>query len=234
MKLNDLKGLYIAHRGIQNDSTIENTLPAFKLALNQNVPIELDVHILKDGNIIVYHDNNLKRLMKLNKKISDYTYNELKKLTFPNTDIYIPLLEEVLELINGKVMVVIEIKTSGVYYKDYCKKIVSVLERYSGDFVIQSFDIRIVRWFLFNTDYITGLLIIKRKRSFYDWVMRKGIVVDKLAPHFVSVDYQIVSKKFVQKFRKEKPVLVWTIRNIEILDKVKKLADSYLIEKFYF
>ena len=49
MVLEDLKGLYIAHRGIQNDDTIENTIPAFSFAISKKIPIEFDIHILKDG-----------------------------------------------------------------------------------------------------------------------------------------------------------------------------------------
>lgn len=234
MEVNNLKGLYIVHRGIQTDTTIENTIPAFSLALDKKVPIELDLHILKDGNIVVYHDDNLKRLMGIDREISSYTYDELKKLTFPNTDIHIPLFQDVLELVKGKVMLVIEIKTSGTYYQHYCKKIVSILKDYSGDFVIKSFDIRIVNWFLRHTNYIAGLLIIKRKKSFHDWIIRKKIVVSILKPDFISVDRKIINSKTVRDFRKKGPVMVWTIRNQEMLDKVKDKADSYLIEKFYF
>ena len=79
MVLEDLKGLYIAHRGIQNDDTIENTIPAFSLAISKKIPIEFDIHILKDGKLVVFHDDTLKRLMGIDKRIEDYTYEELKK-----------------------------------------------------------------------------------------------------------------------------------------------------------
>lgn len=232
MKINDLKGLCIAHRGIHNDNVIENTIPAFSLALEKNIPIELDIRMLKDGNVIVYHDNNLKRLMGIDRSISSYTYDELKKINFPNTNIHIPLFEDVLDIINGKVLLVIEIKNSDVCsYKEYCKKIVSILENYSGDFVIKSFDIRIVYWFLRNTDYITGLLIAKRNKNFYDFLIKKKITFSILKPDFISVDYHIIDSKIIKDFRKKKPVLVWTIRNVDTLNKVKDRADSYLVEK---
>lgn len=235
MKLNDLKGLYIAHRGIQTNQTIENTLPAFSLALDKNVPIELDIHILKDGNLVVYHDDNLKRLMNINRNIDSYIYDELKQLTFPNTNTHIPLFKEVLDLVNKKEMIVIEIKRTNIMsYQEYCRKIVSILEKYSGDFVIKSFDVRIVHWFLHHTNYITGLLIANRKNSYYDFLMQRRILIACLKPNFISVNDSIVSSKMVQNFRKKNPVLVWTIRNMETLNKVSSKADSYLIEKFYF
>ena len=235
MELNDLKNLYIAHRGIQTENTIENTVPAFSLALEKRVPIELDLHILKDGTIVVFHDHNLKRLFGIDREISSYSYKELKKLTFPNTKIHIPLFEDVLRLVSGKVLLVIEIKETKIMrYSDYCKRIFSILKNYSYDFVVKSFDIRIVHWFLKHTSYITGLLIANRKGSFYDFLMQRRMVISWLRPHFLSVDYHIISNPVIQDFRKKRPILVWTIRDLDILNSVEKKADSYLIEKFYF
>lgn len=235
MRIEELKGLYIAHRGIQTSQTIENTLPAFSLALNKKIPIELDIHILKDGNIVVYHDDNLKRLMNIDRDIDSYTYEELKQLTFPNTNIHIPLFQEVLDCINGKVLLIIEIKRTKITsYQEYSKKIVSILKKYSGNFVVQSFDVRIVKWFLKNTNYITGLLIANRKNSIYDFLMQRKCIISLLNPNFISVDDAIVSNRMVQDFRKKGPVLVWTIHDRKTLDRIRNKADSYLIEKFYF
>ncbi len=235
MKLKDLYGLYIAHRGIQTSKTIENTIPAFALAISKKVPIELDIHILKDNNLVVYHDDSLDRLINIPNKIEDYTYKELENIVFPNTDIHIPLFMDVLKLVNGKVPIIIEIKRStNKKYTKYCKEIVSVLKKYPYDFVIKSFDIRIVNWFLHNTDYLTGLLIAKREKSIYDLLMRNRLLLLILNPDFLSVDYHLLDFSSIKKFRLNKPVLTWTINNQNLLDKVKPKADSYLIEKFYF
>lgn len=234
MVVNDLKGLMIAHRGIHGENIIENTIPAFSLAISKNIPIELDVHVLKDGNIVVYHDDDLNRLMGIDKEISSYTYDELKILTFPNTDIHIPLFTDVLNLVNGKVMLVVEVKRTNIISCDeYCKRIVSILGNYSGDLVIKSFDVRIVNWFLRKTDYITGLLI-NNKKTLYDWLMKQKITISFLKPDFISVNKQLLSFGVIQKFRKKGPVLVWTIRNQKSLNKVSNKADSFLVEDFKF
>lgn len=239
MKLEDLKGLYIAHRGIQKDNIIENTIPAFSLALEKKVPIELDLQLLKDGNIVVFHDNDLKRLFGIDREISSYTYEELKKLTFPNTNTHIPLFQDVLDLISGKVLLVIEIKYTKICsYQKYCRMIVDILEKYPYDVVIQSFDIKIVHWFLKHTNYITGLLIShlygRDLFTLYSFLMNRNMIFSLLKPNFISVNYRIISNKMVQKFRKKGPVLVWTIRNRDRFNQVKTKADSYIIEKFYF
>lgn len=233
MKNGDLRDLYIAHRGIHNDKIIENTIPAFSLAIEKKIPIELDINILKDEKIIVYHDYNLKRLFGLDIDLFSYNYDEIKKLTFPNTATHIPLLSEVLKLVEGKVLLIIEVKKNKIFsYKDYCKKIVSILNNYPYDFVIKSFDIRIVYWFLKNTNYITGLLIAKSKKSLWNVLVRNKIVLSILKPSFISVDYHIVDDDFIQDFRKEKPVLVWTIKNRHTLNKLKNYSDSFLIDDF--
>lgn len=232
MEIKDLKGLYIAHRGIHNDQVIENTIPAFSNAISKKVPIELDINLLKDGNIVVYHDDDLKRLMGIDRRLDSYSYSELEKLVFPNTNIHIPLFSDVLKLVSGKVLLVIEIKKTDITsYSKYCKQIIKLLKNYTGDFVIKSFDIRIVSWFLKNTDYITGLLMIKRKKSIYDFIINQKITLSILKPNFISVDHHIVGSKLIQGFKKHHPVLVWTIRNKDILRQVKDKADSFLIDK---
>ena len=60
---------YIAHRGLHNNKLIENTIPAFKEAIKEKYPIELDIHLLKDKEIVVFHDDNLKRLVGIDKII---------------------------------------------------------------------------------------------------------------------------------------------------------------------
>ena len=235
MQINDLKGLYIAHRGVHNSEIIENTIPAFSLAISKNTPIELDVNILKDGNIVVYHDSNLNRLMNIDQDISEYNYSDLKKLVFPNTDIHIPLFSEVLELVNGKVLVVVEIKKSKTFScSDYCKRIVSILEKYSGNFIIKSFDIKIVKWFLKNTNYITGLLITKRKNNYNDMFVNSNFGISLINPDFISVSTKIMNSRVIQNFRKKHPVLIWTIKNKETLNSSLEYGDSFIVDDYFF
>ena len=77
MNIKDLKNKVIAHRGIHNNKTVpENSIKAFEKAIKRKIPIELDVHILKDNTLVVFHDDNLKRMTHIDKKIRDYTYPE--------------------------------------------------------------------------------------------------------------------------------------------------------------
>lgn len=75
-----LKDTIIAHKGVHGDTIIENTMPAFLLAMQKGYTIELDVHILQDDTIVVFHDDTLIRAAGIDSKIKDFTYPELKKI----------------------------------------------------------------------------------------------------------------------------------------------------------
>lgn len=105
----NLKGYEFRHRGLHKNVP-ENSIIAFQKALYRNMPIELDVRILKDSNIIVFHDNNLKRMTGIDKKIEECNYEEIKNIKLKNSLETIPLLIDVLNLINNKVLLLIEVK----------------------------------------------------------------------------------------------------------------------------
>lgn len=67
----------IAHRGLHSDSVSENSMEAFKLAINSGYAIEIDVHLLKDGQLAVVHDSNLKRVTDIDIIVEDLTSSEL-------------------------------------------------------------------------------------------------------------------------------------------------------------
>ncbi|MBL0340609.1 MAG: hypothetical protein IPP71_06645 [Bacteroidetes bacterium] len=110
---NFIKTIPIAHRGLHtNDGIIpENSLAAFQKAIDENYLIEIDVHILADNQVIVFHDDNTKRMCGLDKKIRNLTFPEIKSLRLLETHHEIPTLLEVFDLVNGKVPILIELKT---------------------------------------------------------------------------------------------------------------------------
>ena len=69
----------IAHRGLHSEVSPENSMAAFISAADNKYPIELDVHLTKDGKIVVFHDSNIKRMCGEDKLISELNYAELKE-----------------------------------------------------------------------------------------------------------------------------------------------------------
>ena len=149
----------IAHRGYHNSkmNIPENSILAFKRAIRNKYIIELDVHITKDNKIVVFHDFSLKRLFNVNKLVENCTYNELLNYSFPNTNQKIPLLKSVLNIVNGSVPIIIEIKSlsfNGKLEKELCK----IIGNYNGLIYVQSFNILSILWFRINKK--KGVLII--------------------------------------------------------------------------
>ena len=85
--LEDLKKYDYAHRGLHDieKGVPENSMEAFRCAVDQGFGIELDVHILRDGQLVVIHDSNLKRLCGMEQTLEDMTWNEAEKLRLQGT-----------------------------------------------------------------------------------------------------------------------------------------------------
>lgn len=134
-----LKEEPIAHRGLFDKENPENSLKAFKKAIDNNYAIELDIQFTKDKQIVVFHDETLERMTKNLSYVSDMTYKQLSKLKLLNTDEKIPLLEDVLKVVDGKVPIIIEIKDCKDII-DLGKEAYEILKRYNGKYTIQSFN----------------------------------------------------------------------------------------------
>ena len=104
-KLDILNNIKIAHRGLWNIKYPENSMGAFERARAMGIPIELDVHILKDNTIVVIHDDNTYRMTDKKIILKNAVYDDIKNLKLNGTKYKIPTLEEVLSLVNGKVLI---------------------------------------------------------------------------------------------------------------------------------
>lgn len=130
---------YIAHRGWHNKYAPENSLEAFKQALEKNLAIEFDLQMTRDKQIVVFHDSNLKRMCGIDKSINSCAYEEIKNLKLKNSQETIPLLSDVLKLVNGKVLLDIEIKNTKYIFRSV-DVISHILNNYQGPYTIKSFN----------------------------------------------------------------------------------------------
>ena len=135
---------FTAHRGLFNNKDIpENSMKAFEAAMQKGFAIELDVQMTKDGYLVVFHDKSLKRVCGLKDEITMLTLNEVKQARLCGTDSMIPTFEDVLMLVDGRVPLLIEVKEDD-NYEELMPKLIALLERYEGEYMIESFDPRIV------------------------------------------------------------------------------------------
>jgi len=211
-----LKRSVIAHRGLHNSQIPENTLPAFVKCVDKNYIIELDIHILSDNTIVVYHDHNLKKLTGVNKVIETLTYAQLSSIKI-DKKYTIPTLKQVMHIVDGKVPILIEIKDVDNNSK-FEEELVKILDNYKGEFAIQSTNPFVIDWFYKNRkDYVIGLIVFNDLNY-------------KLVKRYVKkIDFISVYKKQLP-FKINKLVLGWTIRKQSEHEKYKYLCDNLICE----
>lgn len=143
-----IKSTPIAHRGLHSEdkSVPENSLAAFRAAVNHGYPIELDINILKDDTVIVFHDKDLKRMTGNPSMLKDVDYVDIQGLSLLKTEEKIPTLDEVLALVGGKVPLLIELKHHFNAIK-MAEILVGKMKHYPGLWAVQSFHPNIVLWF---------------------------------------------------------------------------------------
>lgn len=141
-------GRQYAHRGLHSKEKDipENTLAAFRAAVDNGYGIELDVRLDADGKLFVMHDDNTQRMTGVDMLISKSHCDEIKALRIIGTDEYIPTFAEVLELVDGKIPLIVELKAIPGRISELGKRTFELLDNYKGDFVVESFDPRMVRW----------------------------------------------------------------------------------------
>lgn len=193
-----LKNNIIAHRGIyDNEKVIENTLEAFKKAIKKGYIIELDLHLTKDNEVIVFHDDKLDRLTKSKGYIKNRNYKDLKNIKLLNTNSYIPTFDEVLSLVNGKVPLLIELKDDRKGFK-LEKEVIKKLDNYNGLFAIQSFRPSTIIYFrIFRNKFIRGLLISKN----YNLKYHSLRMINICKPDFINVNKNLLNNKIIKKFK---------------------------------
>ncbi len=141
-----LKGHVYAHRGLHDDTRPENSLSAFRAAREKGYGVELDVHLLKDGTLAVFHDHTLDRVTGESGKIEDLTAADLSRFHLNGTEETIPTFEQVLELFDGAAPIVVELKAAG-NHRALVHAAMAVLKNYPGAYCIESFDPRCL-WYL--------------------------------------------------------------------------------------
>ena len=152
-----------AHRGLHSaDGAVpENTLAAFRAAAEAGYGIELDVRLSRDGQVVVFHDDTLERLCGDARRVDAVDWAELRTLRPGGTEETIPLFSEVLEAIDGRVPLIVELK-SGPRDRELCEKVCALLGAYRGDVCVESFHPLIVAWFRFHApQYLRGQLAMQ-------------------------------------------------------------------------
>ena len=232
-----LNGLYIAHRGLHNiDKGIpENSINAFKAAIGENFAIEIDIHLTKDNKVVVFHDDTALRMCSVDKNICDMSLEEIKRLNLASTGIKIPTLEECLEVIDGKVPLLVEIKYDPGTATNLCKAANKLLSGYKGKYFVQSFYPQILHWYRKNRpDICRGQLSCRFKNDKFYKKLSGCLLFNFISrPDFVSYEHCDANHPCfaLVKMLGAFPVC-WTIKNENELKESKKHFKTYIFEGF--
>lgn len=141
-------GRNFAHRGLHrmDRSVPENSLPAFEAAARIGYGVELDVHLSRDGRLVVFHDDDTRRVCGVPGRVEDQTWEELSRLRLCGTACGIPLLSEVLEVVGKRCPMIVELKR-GDRNRELCRKTYDMLRESGARYCVESFDPTIVLWF---------------------------------------------------------------------------------------
>lgn len=240
--LDALRGWLYAHRGLHGNGVPENSMAAFRLARDAGFGIELDIHLMADGNLAVIHDPSLKRTAGADVHIEDLTAQDLPKYPLENTTELIPLFSEVLELYAGKAPLIIELKPERGNHAALCAAACKAMEGYEGAWCMESFDPRCVYWLKKNrTDIIRGQLaenFFRTKTSILPWylklVMSKHLTNFLTRPDFLAykfADRRNLGLALSRKVWKTQGV-TWTVKTPQDLKTAQKEGYIPIFEGF--
>ncbi len=231
--LSALRGWNYAHRGLHDGQTPENSMAAFQAALGRGYGIELDVHLLRDGNLAVIHDSSLKRTTGQEGRIEDLTTQDLSRYTLEGTQETVPTFRQLLDLYAGKAPLIVELKPVDNNHAALAKAACDMLEGYEGPWCMESFDPRVVYWLKKNRpqvirgqlteDYFTGkgklpwVLKFLLKHNLLNFVTRPDFVAYKFTHRKHTPTYW-VWKKF------------WSIQGVAWTLKTKEEYDEAVAE----
>jgi glycerophosphoryl diester phosphodiesterase len=240
--LQNLRGWYYAHRGLHGQGRPENSMAAFRAALEGGYGIEFDVHLMKDGNLAVIHDSSLKRTAGADVMIEDLTVADLENYRLEGTNEKIPLLRELLDLYAGKAPLIVELKCERNNFSALCRAACAMLDTYDGPYCMESFDPRCVLWLKkHRPDIIRGQLAenwLKVKSMKLPWILKLILTCHLgnflLMPDFTAYKYadrKVFGTDLCRKLWNVQGVS-WTIRTKEDFDIAVKEGWLPIFEGF--
>lgn len=209
----------IAHRGLHEGGFPENSLGAFSHAINMGYIIEFDVQLTKDDVPVVFHDKNTLRMTGQNNLISETNFEQLSSLRLNETDENIPTLQQALELINGQIGVLIEIKAEK---NQNLNAILALLQDYEGTYALQFFNAFTCSWFSSRLPEISvGMIygdvnnisltpLLNLRDNLYNMIAK---------PNFISYNYNNIKQMNLNKHREKGLVILgYTFTQSELSD----------------
>ncbi len=231
-------GIFYAHRGLHGNGVPENSLEAFRLACENKYGMELDLHVTSDDKLCVFHDSTLKRMCGVEGKVEEKSVSELRELRLSGTEQYIPTFDEVLELVDGRYPLIVELKGENMNIR-VCELAAEALDNYKGAYCIESFNPKYVAWFKKNRpEVIRGQLSAKMSGKgkklnikLRNFALRHMLLNFIARPDFLAY---CINDKSIVSFRLSRAMggypVGWTARTDADMQKAKGDFDAVIFE----
>lgn len=217
-------------------------MAAFRRAADHGFAVEFDVHLIADGSLVVFHDEQLERETGVRGQIEDYDIVNLSRLRLEGTDEKIPTFDEVLELFeNTGLPLLIELKVAKGNYRALTEAACRRLDSYKGEFVIESFDPRVLMVLKeIRPEIIRGQLVQNFFRSpeglpAYQVFVLTNLMLNRIAkPDFIACKFADRSSRPLKWAidRAGAPEASWTIRTPDEYRAVLAAGCTPIFEQF--
>lgn len=235
------KKVYFAHRGLHDNAgdAPENSMAAFRKAVEAGLGMELDVQVTSDGVPVIFHDFSLERVCGAQGKVVNHTFKELQAYTLCQSKERIPRLSELLELVDGRVPLIVEIKAETADVS-CCAVIDGLLRAYHGAYCIESFNPMVLWWFRLNRgDVVRGQLSSNFRREGVYWNILYFAMTHLLFNFLTKPDFIAYNHKFSEEPGRRicrhlyrHPAAAWTVRSEQDLAALQGEYDVFIFDSF--
>ena len=197
----------------------------------------MDVHILSDGNIVVFHDENTQRMTRVDRRLATLDSSQVRQMRLMDSGQRVPLLKDVLDLVHGEVPLLIEIKRVGKVGR-LERSLMAALDGYRWPFAVQSFDPYSLRWLRMNAGHlergqVSGDLRAHNMGRPTEFLRRQLLVHWVSRPTFINYDIRCMPNWATNRQRKKGlPILGWTATSFEEYAGARRWCDNVLFEGF--
>jgi glycerophosphoryl diester phosphodiesterase len=227
-----LKTRAFAHRGLHGGAVIENSLTAFRAAINAGCGMECDVQASSDGIAFVFHDDRLDRLTEERGPLGERTATALDSVRLAGSGEPLPRLEALLRMIGGREPLLVEIKAPDRFVNPVCRAVRRALEGYRGPVAIMSFNPLVGAWFGRAASHIVrGLVVTEGGNTVWRGRIERALALWRAKPDFLAYDVRDLPSPSASRARQRGlPVLSWTVRNARDEATAMAHADQSIFE----
>ena len=235
-----LRQWHYAHRGLHDALAQENSLSAFRRAFAAGFGAELDVHLLRDGQLAVMHDESLQRMCTAQALLCDLTKEQLAQYRLPG-GARIPLLGDVLQACDGRAPLIIELKTHAGNHAALCQAVCDALEGYAGPYCLESFDPRVLLWLRRNRPQLVRGQLSEHFRRHgtrlappLDFAIRNLLTNFLTRPDFFAYRWEDRDRPGFRLLRRLHPgrEFSWTVRERAVQQRVQATGAVIIFEGF--